>query len=380
MDANPPQDKVLTLEPVNVLTPGVDVNRSTGGESSADAKAKRDLHITTTDEFLAKAAKEYQEGQIDPTLWRRAADQCGDDRSLVVAAYLRNRATALQLQQRKQDERFAGRARRASKNGSMRGTSNRKIDPEPHPEPVSSVAAALRRRIVKPKLKYLAAAAAALAFGVAVVWLIGSSRESELVRQPTISAAASSPNQSARPMSPGSEQPVVGSTNQDSPEPTLETKVQELKKDGNWHVLVPYASDWTRKEPNNAAAWYELSVGYAKLRQFHDALEAATKAVQLSPGVSLLWSNLGRINLALDRLPEAGIAFDRALALSPDGLDALCGAALVAHRQGLPKDSDAIAKRVKSLDASCPAMSDGESATVAVGGSAVRKPLLSTGR
>ena len=378
MDSKPLLGKALALEPVGISTPGGDAARTAGNDSSADAKAqKRNLRITTADEFLEKAAKEYQEGRIDSALWRRAVDQCGNDASLAIAAYLRARATALQ---QKQDERSQRQARSA---GSTREASERKVESEPHREIVSTKVADVRPRGVKPKVKYLAAAAAALAFIVAVVWLIASPRERESVRQPIVSAAAPSPDRSTPPNPPGSEQALVksssGGTSQGGPDVTFETAVQQLKNDGQWNVLVLYAVEWARKEPNNAAPWYELSVGYAKLGQLEDALNAATKAVQLSPGDSLLWRNLGHVNLAVERLPEAGIAFDKALAVSADDADALCGAALVAQRQGRLKDADAIARRVKSGDAGCPRVSDGETAVVVIGPPA-RKPGLPVSR
>jgi tetratricopeptide (TPR) repeat protein len=388
MDTNPLLSRALALEPVELSTPGADAARTVSNESSptrtvpndssADAKARRDLHITTTDEFLAEAAREYQEDHIDSALWRRAADQCGNDASLVIAAYLRARATALQ---QKQDERLQGQTRRA---GPMRDASDRKVESKPHGEIVSTKVTSVRPRGMQTKLKYLAAAAAALAFVGAVVWLIASPRESESVRQPIVSAAAPSPNRSTPPIPLGSELPLVkatsGGTNQGSPAPTFATTVQQMKNDGKWNVLVLYASEWARKEPNNAAAWYELSVGYFKLRQLGDAFDAATKAVQLSPEDALLWRNLGHVNLAVESLPEAGFAFDRALAVKSDDADALCGAALVAQRQGRSKDADAFAKRVKSVDGSCLRVSDGESAAVAAGGSTAHKPVLSVGR
>jgi tetratricopeptide (TPR) repeat protein len=351
MDAKPIIGKALALEPIALSTPGGDAARPVTSDSSAGAKAQRDLRITTADEFLAKAAREYQEGHIDSALWRRAVDQCGNDASLVIAAYLRARATALH---QKQDERLQRQARRA---GSMRDARDRKAASEPHREIVSTKVAGVLTLGVTPKLKYLAAVAAALAFVVAVVWLIASPRESESVRQPNVSAAAPSPNRSAPPTPLGSELPLVkttrGDTIQGGPAPTFETTVQQMKNDGKWNVLVLYASEWARKEPNNAAAWYELSVGYFKLRQLGEAFDAATKAVQLSPEDALLWRNLGHVSLAVERLPEAEIAFDRALAVQSDDADALCGAALVAQKQGRPKDADAIAKQVKSIDGSC---------------------------
>jgi len=156
--------------------------------------------------------------------------------------------------------------------------------------------------------------------------------------------------------------------------------VQQLKDAANWNVLVLYASKWTRDEPNNAAAWKELSIGYENLRQFDDAVVAATKAAELSPTEALLWRNVGHLNVTLDRLPEAASAFDRALAISNADADALCGAALVAQRSGQMKEADAIARQVKSTGGTCPGASDGESVTVAARTAAPTKPGSSARR
>jgi tetratricopeptide (TPR) repeat protein len=380
MDAKPPLRKALALEPVEISRPDVAEARAASDDSSADANAQRDLRFTTSDEFLAKAAKEYQKGNVDQALWRRAEDRCGDDASLVIAAYLRARATALQLQH-KQDERSQIQARGA---GSKRAATDQNVEPDPHVEIVSTKFVGVRPRGLKSKLMYPAAAVAALVSVVVVVYLLVSPRGSESVRQPIMSAAVPSPNQSALQTPPRSEQPVVKSTsdatNQGDPRPTLEATVQQLKNVGKWNLLVLYAVEWTRREPDNAAAWNELSFGYGKLRQFGDALDAATKAVQLSPQDSLLWRNLAHVDLATDRLPEAAIAFDKALALSSDNVDALCGAAVVARRQGRSKDEDEITRRIKSVDGSCPRVTDGESTVVVIGGSAARKPAVSGGR
>jgi cytochrome c-type biogenesis protein CcmH/NrfG len=142
---------------------------------------------------------------------------------------------------------------------------------------------------------------------------------------------------------------------------------------------VLYANEWTRKEPNNPVAWRELSVGYANLLQFNDSLDAATKAVELSPEDALPWRNLGQINLTVDRLHEAGIAFGRALALNPDDANARCGAAVVAQRQERPKDPNALTKRVGPTDGGCFAMSFDNAPAVSAGGGA-RKQGSSAGR
>jgi hypothetical protein len=330
--------------------------------------------MTTADKFLASAVKEYQGGHIDPTLWAHASAQSGNDKFLVIPAYLRARAIALQLQKR--DRRLARRASRANSGQELR------VEPKPQPEILSSVTVGVQLRGVRLKPKYVAAAAV-LASIVAAAWLIASPQESELIGPLSVSVAPSTTG--SAPASPvRGAQPVIGSTSggtsEDDSVPTLEARVQQLKDAANWNVLVLYASKWTRDEPNNAAAWKELSIGYANLRQFNDALVAATKAVELSPGEALLWRNLGHLNVTLELLPEAGSAFDRALAVSSDDADALCGAALVAHRQGRMKDADAIGRRVRSNDSSCPGVSDGESAAVVAGGVVATKPASSVRR
>jgi len=372
MDAIQPHSKPLALEPIDLSTAEGDAARPFGDGSSASAAGQRELGITIADEFLVAVAKEYQEGHVDTTLWAWAEAQSGDDNSLVIAAYLRARATALQLQNR--DKRLERRARRA---GSGQGTRKRKVETEPQSEILSADAAGVRLRGVQLKPGYLAAAAASLVSVVAVVWLLALPQESEPVRQASASAAAPSAKRSAPASTAAS---ARGGTSQDDSVPTLEAVVQQLKDAGNWNVLVLYASKWTRDEPNNAAAWNELSIGYANLRQFNDAFGAATRAVELAPGDTRLWRNLGHLNLAMGRLPEAGSAFDRALTASADDADALCGALLVAHRLGRTKDADAIAGRVKSADGVCPGVSDGESVAVAAGGPAARRPLSSVRR
>lgn len=164
-------------------------------------------------------------------------------------------------------------------------------------------------------------------------------------------------------------------------------KVRELREAGNWNVLVLYAVEWTRKQPGNPQAWKELSTGYVMLRQFDEALEAATRAVQLAPADFELWQTLGQVNVALAQpakalvaferaadlngrdvtsliqagmlnaelghLPQAREAFARALAVSPGDVDALCGSASIAQKEGRSKDADAFMRQVKSVERVC---------------------------
>ena len=168
MDAIQPKAGPLALEPMDVSTADGCAARPTADGVAALAAGERELPVTTSDEFLASAVKEYREGHIDPTLWARASAQSGDDKSLVIAAYLRARATALQLEKR--DRR---RERRASRANARQETRNRKVEPEPRSEIPSTGVAGVKLRGVQLKPKY-AAAAAALASAVAAVWFIAS--------------------------------------------------------------------------------------------------------------------------------------------------------------------------------------------------------------
>jgi tetratricopeptide (TPR) repeat protein len=376
MGANSPLSKTLELEPVEVSTPAVDEARPAANETPAKADPQRDLRMTTADEFLAAAAKEYETGQIDQTLWRQAADQYGRDVSLVIAAYLRARATALQSRH-KPAENAEIKLRGV---GSNQDAKVRKIETEPPAEIESADLADESPRRVSPKILYSAGGVVALAAAAAIVYLVVSLRHSESIVPPVTAAAMPSVNRPASPTLVKSDQPVAssrGGANEGGAD-ALAATVRELKIAGNWNVLVLYANEWTRKEPNNATAWRELSVGYANLQQFNDALDAATKAVELSPEDALPWRNLGQINLTVDRLHEAGIAFGRALAMNPDDADARCGAALVAQRQERPKDPNALTRRVGPADGGCD-MSFGNAAVVSASATA-RKPGSSAGR
>ena len=379
MHAIQPEGERLALEPMDASTDDGRGAHASGEESAIGATGQRELDMTAADEFLASAMKEYQEGHVDPTLWARATAQSGNDESLAIAAYLSARATALHLQKR--DRRLARRANRAK---SRQDARNRTAEPQPRSEnpPVVTVRARLWGMHRNPKC---VAAAAALACVVAAVALIALPQRTHSIAPPSVSIAASPAKETASARPVKGEQPVAartsGGTADGDSVPTLEATVQQLKDAGNWNVLVLYASKWTRDQPDNAAAWKELSIGYANLRQFNDAAVAATKAAELSPAEALLWRNVGHLNVTLERLPEAESAFDRALALSADDADALCGAALVALQSGRVKDAEAIARRVKSTDGSCPGMSDGESVTVVARVAATRtKPVSSIRR
>ena len=103
----------------------------------------------------------------------------------------------------------------------------------------------------------------------------------------------------------------------------FDRKVQELRDAGNFNVMVLFATEWTRKEPDNAAAWDELRIGYVHLRQYEDARSAAKKAVQLAPDDARMWRNLASVNMDLDDPEGALAAFEQASARNSTDVDSL---------------------------------------------------------
>jgi len=242
----------------------------------------------------------------------------------------------------------------------IRGATSRQVEPEPSAEIVPEKRSDARPRT--PKIKLLAGASALAFIGAGSLVVLAAAGVGVA---PPVEGAAAVASASAVPATP-TEAPVAAAAAQDpDPMARLEATVRELKSAGNWHVLVLHAGEWTRREPKNAEAWSELSGGYAQLRQFDDAINAANKAAQLSPQDPRLWRALGQLNLAVDELPDAAAAFDRALALAPDDADTLCGAAAVAQKLR-PKTAGKVVGRANPADGRCPAVSEAETAMVAV--------------
>ncbi len=347
-------------------------------EPSAGVIPEAEPRSDGADRYLARATREYEKGHIIQPLWVRAVAQADGDETLARAAYLRARATAMRLTEREKRTDMAARIALAPQGA----------EPPEAPPQSSDVAASDKagRSAADPKRKYLAAMAVAVgSIAVGAWWLLAPGES--VSTAPAGVAAAPSSTRSARASLPGSKQAAGATANQEDPNEYFGAKVQELKHAGNWNVLVLYAAEWTRKRPESGAAWKELSIGYANMRQFDDAYNAARKAVQVAPGDSGSWRNLGQVNLALEQpaaaldaferaaalndqdmqslvqvgilntqlghLPEAKDAFDRVLAANAENVDALCGEASIAQRQGRQKDADALMRQLKSVDGKC---------------------------
>ena len=366
------------------------------GSESAPLEAK-------DDRFVAKAREEHAKGQVDSALWVRALAQAGGDKDRAAVIYLDIRATALRVAKRQERAaRRAGVVETLSKEpDSAFGAVTATLNDETLSKPARGSATSKR------KLTILAAGVLASAMaigGVVALWPAGGPAQNA-------NAAKEASPDVPGPIAPATQDVSAAPSTVKAAEPMgtdVVSKAEALEKEGNWHLLVIYAAEWTRKQPFNPEAWKTLSLGYVKLRQFTEAVDAASKATQLAPEDSRLWRNLGQINLAVPRpaealvafqratalndkdvvslaqeglidvqlghLVEARIAFDKALALSPDDVPALCGAASLAQKDGRAKDAEAITLQIASRDVRCPAATEAATVRVVVGAPSARVP------
>ena len=347
--------------------------------------------VATADKFLTAATKEYEAGIIDQPLWKHAVAQTGGDRTLAAQAYLRARATALRVQKReKRQERSARRVRAISELGN------------PEAAPAASGAAApspvARGRSTQPKGKQVMWIGGTLASLFAVALFVTVRSESGAAPQHADGKLSSSAPAKTSAVTKAS---AIAKTAVGEPHEDYAARIETLKSAGNWNVVVLYAGEWIRKEPDNPAAWKELAAGYVRLGQYRDAVDAATRVTQLAPDDATAWQTLGQIHVALQqpvdamaafqeavarndqdaaslaqlglintqlgRFADARLAFNRAFAVNPQDVDALCGAASLAQKEGRAKDAEALTRQVASLDTRCRDANPGQSVRVAVG-------------
>lgn len=362
--------------------------------------------------FLAKARQEHAAGQVDPSLWARALAQAGDDPAQATRIYVNMRATALRVAKR--NEKAAKRELVVEK---LRSAPEIDWGAKPAGAPKTSDETASKEPDRKhhsganPKRRRMIALAAAAGCAVVVSGLIALRLGSDSASSDEGAKPASAAGASQRGMPPvragGVTQSEASAVENNSAEEIV-GKVQALEKAGNWHLLAIYAAEWTRKQPANPNAWKQLSQAYARLRQFNEAVDAATKATEVAPEDWLTWQNLGQVNLAVPRfaqalaafqkattlndqdvvsltqvgvlnaqlgnLPDARIAFDKALAASPEDVPALCGAASLAQKEGRVKDAEAMTRKLASLYSVCPEPPARESVRVIASDPAPTKP------
>lgn len=282
------------------------------------------------DVYAQQAAREYAQGHVDQPLWDRALSQAHGDKTAAAAIYVRARGTALRLLDR--DRRF---------------DATRPLPPPP-PEVDPHERRRVARRAAFARYRYPALGGLALlvvAAGSVYYLLRGDAPAPAAVvaARPAGVAPVAAAVKAATPAAP-----AAGKADAATSLAALQAKIQELRDAGNWNVLVLYSVEWTRREPDNPAAWNQLRAGYVYLRQYDDALAAAKKAVQLAPNDPVLWRHLGQVNVDLDDPPAALAAFREAVARDAADVASLQAIALLATRLGQPQEAKAALDRASA--------------------------------
>jgi len=270
------------------------------------------LKLTDTqsiDPFVAQALREYASEKVDNPTWERALAQVNGDVPAAETVYVRSRAAVLRAQDR---------LRREARQAALAAHDN---DP-PYVEPPPAWQ--------RYKLAIVGAAVVIAAIVAGIYMTSGGDEPSGAVAAVTSRSAAKAPAPPAA--NAVAVKPVQASV-------AFDKKVQELRDAGNFNVMVLYATEWTRKEPDSAAAWDQLRAGYVHLRQYEDARSAARKAVQLSPDDARMWRNLANVNMDLDDPDGALAAYEQASARNSTDVDSLHAIALLNTRLGKPQEA-----------------------------------------
>jgi hypothetical protein len=333
--------------------------------------------------FIEAATREVESGWIERPLWASIMAQCKNDEAVTRDAYIRTRATILQMERRDQERRDA------------------KATPPPRepapPERTTRQAGDARFRFKEPETTWsdrlrspriLGAAAAALVAIVVGAWF--ALRDSAPAE---VAAAAPAPAVTA-PRPAAAAAVAAAAADPARIDDGLLARIDKTREAGNWNVVVLLATEWTRREPDNPRAWMQLCEGYLKLNQKIDALDAVTRATARAPADPAVWRQRGEINLALNRpedaikdfeqvtaldardapslvqlgtldlrfsrLPQAKAAFAAALAVAPDDVTAACGAAQSARKLGEQKEAAVIEQNLRARAQACLDLSDGQ--------------------
>jgi len=381
----PPDGRVkLELVPDSLL----DLGPSTHAANSAFVARTFALASATTStvDYIAVAKKEFEEGRIDQPLWARAFVEARGNEASAMPSYLRARATALRVKDR---ERAGRQARAATPSHAPSANSASR-----HAASDAARRNAGSDTMAKAWLRSPITILGMLISLVIAVTLIIASRPAVEPIVASRSTGGAQPGPTAASVksmiaSNGAAREETGAGQE------FRQTIQGLKGAGQWNDVVVKASAWTAKEPENAAAWNELSIGYINVGHLDDAHAAARKAVELAPKDALFWRNLGQLsadlntpieallafeeatrwdprdgysfvqagilNARLDHLPEAKLAFANALSLNSGDVNARCGATFVSQRQAgfdvKAKDAcrDLVGRASKNVDLTRPA-------------------------
>lgn len=103
---------------------------------------------------------------------------------------------------------------------------------------------------------------------------------------------------------------------------------------GAFEIAIQFLSRYVKSKPNDFDAWTSLSAAAGKSQQYVEAMFYATQALSLEPTNPNAYNNLGATLLGVNKMEEGEQAFETALLLDKNNVDALSNLATLAHQRG----------------------------------------------
>ena len=95
-----------------------------------------------------------------------------------------------------------------------------------------------------------------------------------------------------------------------------------LEKKADWRRLLKLSQQETRRDPSNAAAWFNVGIASCNLKQHSQAVNAYREAIRHHAGYADAWHKLGTAYANLKDYENASQAYEDALRMDPDNGEA----------------------------------------------------------
>ena len=132
-------------------------------------------------------------------------------------------------------------------------------------------------------------------------------------------------------------------------------RASALEEVKDWQGMLDWCLKWTKSEPENAHAWFNLGYAFLKLERYNDAIDAYRENLRINPESASAWYLLGNTYFNLKRYNDSIDAYHQVLRINPDYASAWLGLGSVFS--GLKRYEDTIdayrqALRINPDDAS----------------------------
>ena len=133
-------------------------------------------------------------------------------------------------------------------------------------------------------------------------------------------------------------------------------RAMDLERQQKWASLLDLCLAWTKADPKDSWAWFNLGYAYGSLRRPKEAIDAYRRALRISPDSSETWCNLGIAYGSLQRHTEAVDAYRHALRIKPEEATIWCNlgiayGALQKHPEAIDAYSHAVRINPQYADA-----------------------------